>query len=179
MSHLDRRVFSLLGFVVAMALSARASTPVRWQTSTLNELVRGEVENLSIDSTGRLTLGPSTDLTSETTAPYLWSLLAAADGSLYVGSGNEGKVFRVDAAGRLSVFFDAAELEVHAVALAPDGGPLRGHRPGGPDLQAGSKRRREAVLRSGGQVHLEPCRRRVRHGVRGNRRAGRHLQDRA
>jgi sugar lactone lactonase YvrE len=126
-----RRVFALLAVVLITALSASASTPVRWQTSTLNELARGEVENLSIDNSGRLMLGPAADLTYETTAPFLWSMLAAPDGSLYVGSGNEGKVFRVDPGGKGSVFFDATELEVHAIALAPDGGLYAGTSPDG------------------------------------------------
>jgi hypothetical protein len=126
-----RRVFGLLAFVLVTALSVSASTPVLWQTSTLNELLRGEVENLSIDTSGRLVLGPASDLVYETTAPFLWSMVAAPDGSLYVGSGNEGKVFRVEPGGKGSVFFDATELEVHAIALAPDGGLYVGTSPDG------------------------------------------------
>ncbi len=71
---------------------------------------------------GQLVLGPATELVYETAAPFLWSLLAAGDGSLFVGTGNEGKVFRIDSQGRGSVFFDSAELEVHALAPAPNGG---------------------------------------------------------
>ena len=41
--------------------------------------------------------------------------------SIYVGSGNEGKVFKIDAAGKAETFFDTTELEVHALVLAPDG----------------------------------------------------------
>ena len=78
--------------------------------------------NLSIDSQGRLMLGPATELVYETSAPFLWALTAGPDGSLFVGTGNEGKVFRVDPQGRGSLFFDAPELEVHALAPAPNGG---------------------------------------------------------
>jgi sugar lactone lactonase YvrE len=41
---------------------------------------------------------------------------------MFIGTGNEGKVFRVDPDGKGSVFFDAAELEAHALAPAPNGG---------------------------------------------------------
>src|SRR5207249_3959015 len=67
-------------------------------------------------------LGPATELVYETSAPFLWALTPGVDGSLFVGTGNEGKVFRVDRQGRGSVFFDAAELEVHALAPAPNDG---------------------------------------------------------
>ncbi len=48
-------------------------------------------------------------------------MVVAPDGSIYVGSGNEGKVFKIGANGKAETFFDTTELEVHALALAPDG----------------------------------------------------------
>jgi hypothetical protein len=99
-----------------------ASTPKFFQADTQAAFLRGDVENLSIDVNGQLVLGPATELVYETAAPFLWSMLAADDGALFVGSGNEGKVFRIDGEGRGSLFFDSAELEVHALAPAPDGG---------------------------------------------------------
>ena len=43
-------------------------------------------------------------------------VLAGADGTLWTGSGNEGKVFKIDTQGKGTLFFDSAELEVHALA---------------------------------------------------------------
>jgi hypothetical protein len=103
-------------------ISLHASTPKFFQAQTQSDFLRGDVENLSIDMNGQLVLGPATELVYETAAPFLWSLLASGDGSLFIGTGNEGKVFRIDAQGRGSVFFDSAELEVHALAPAPNGG---------------------------------------------------------
>ena len=117
------RVHALLAalLVCAAAVTLLASKPVFWQTATINDFLRGDVENLSVDSHGRLVLGPATELFSETTSPFLWSIAAAPDGSLFVGTGNEGKVLKIDSAGKSSTFFDTTELEVHALALAPDG----------------------------------------------------------
>src|SRR5688572_20245942 len=111
-------VFALVATTVT---TLTASKPVFWQTATLNDFLRGEVENLSIDGHGRLVLGPATELVAETTSPFLWAMAVAPDGSIYVGSGNEGKVFKIDANGKIDTFFDTTELEVHALALAADG----------------------------------------------------------
>jgi hypothetical protein len=111
----------VLALVAASAVTLAASKPVFWQTATLNDFLRGEVENLSIDGHGRLVLGPATELVAETTSPFLWAMVVAPDGSIYVGSGNEGKVFKIGASGKAETFFDTTELEVHALALAPDG----------------------------------------------------------
>ena len=115
------RNFFVLGLVAAFSAIVVASKPVFWQTATLNDFLRGEVENLSVDGHGRLVLGPAAELVADTTAPFLWAMAVAPDGMIYVGSGNEGKIFKIDAAGKAATFFDSTELEVHALALAPDG----------------------------------------------------------
>ncbi len=109
----------------------RASVPAFWRTSTQAAFLEGEVENLSISTSGRVMLGPAIDLVHETTAPFLWSLVETADGSLWIGSGNDGRVTRLDSTGATAGTFDAAELEVHALAPAPDGGVFAATSPDG------------------------------------------------
>jgi hypothetical protein len=111
--------------------SLDASSPKFFQAATQADFLRGDVENLSIDNRGQLTLGPAAELVYETAAPFIWSIVAAADGSIFVGTGNEGRVFRIDSDGKGSSFFDAAELEAHALAPGPDGSLYVGTSPDG------------------------------------------------
>jgi hypothetical protein len=108
--------------IATLAIAVSASSPKFFTATTQADFLKGDVENLSIDSHGQLTLGPATELVYETATPFLWSLLPFPDGTLFVGSGNDGKVFKVDPQGKGSVFFDSTELEVHALAPAPNGG---------------------------------------------------------
>ncbi len=108
--------------VMTCGVGLFASSPKFFQAATQTDFLKGDVENLAIDSRGRLTLGPATELIYETPSPFLWAVLPAADGSLFIGTGNDGRVYRVDAQGNGRSFFDAAELEVHAMAPAPNGG---------------------------------------------------------
>ena len=122
MSHRNLTLpFAALLAVAAVALTS-ASSPTFWQVATRADLLKGDVENLSIDKDGRLSLGPQSTLVYDSAAPFLWTVVPGADGSLFIGSGNEGKVFRVGADGKASTFYDATELEIHALAAAPDGG---------------------------------------------------------
>ncbi len=55
-----------------------AALPTFWQVSTEAEFLRGEVENLSIDTYGRLTLGPTSTPVYDSSAPFLWTVVAGA-----------------------------------------------------------------------------------------------------
>ena len=122
MSHRNARL--LIAALVASAglVTVSASTPVFWQVSTRADFLKGEVDNLSLDNDGRLTLGPATSLFYDSSAPFLWALMPSADGAVFAGSGNEGKVFRIARDGTSTTLFDATELEIHALASAPNGG---------------------------------------------------------
>ncbi|MBI4888055.1 MAG: hypothetical protein HY824_13250 [Acidobacteria bacterium] len=111
--------------------AGHAALPTFWQVSNEAEFLQGDVENLSIDAYGRLTLGPAVSPVYESSAPFLWTLVSAPDGGVFIGSGNEGQVLRVDANGSSRVFFDAEELEVHAIAPAPSGGIYAATSPDG------------------------------------------------
>ena len=115
-----------IGAAVMAALAAStallASTPTFWTVSTQQDFLKGDVENLSIDSDGRVLLGPAITQIAETSAPFLWTVLAGSDGTLWAGTGNEGLVLHIARDGKTSTFFDAPEMEVHALAPAPSGG---------------------------------------------------------
>src|SRR5262252_3760801 len=99
-----------------------ASSPKFFQAATQPDFLKGEVDNLSIDARGQLVLGPALDLVYETPAPFVWTTIVAPDGTLFLGTGNDGKVYRVGADGKGSLFYSSPELEVHALAAAPNGG---------------------------------------------------------
>jgi hypothetical protein len=116
-----RYLLAATACVAALAITDAAG-PIFWQVSTRADFLKGEVDNLSIDADGQLVLGPLNDLVADTSAPFLWAIAPGPEGALFVGSGNEGKVLRIDAGGKTTTLFKAGEAEVHALAPAPGGG---------------------------------------------------------
>src|SRR5204862_7229618 len=104
-------MYKRIGVAVVAAWAASAvllaSTPTFWTVSTQADFLKGDVEDLSIDSDGRVFPGPSASVLAETAAPFLWTLVAAPDGTLWAGSGNEGQVLKLGKDGKLTTFFDA------------------------------------------------------------------------
>jgi sugar lactone lactonase YvrE len=129
LARAPRLLFVLL-LAVSGAAILRAAVPTFWTVATQAEFLKGEAENLSIDGDGRLMLGPALEQVAETPAPFLWAIVTTPAGS-FVGSGNEGTIYRIGDDGRATVFADTGELEVHALAAAPDGGLFAGTSPDG------------------------------------------------
>ena len=99
------------------AFGVHASTPVIWKLAGHGDFIKGETRGVSITGKGRLTLSPVLDLVFESDEPLIWSLAADSRGNLYAGTGNDGKLYRIDPAGRSEVFFDADELEIRSVVI--------------------------------------------------------------
>jgi len=116
-----RRLWGIGAVLVCWSLAAGASTPRFWLVSTQADMLKGEVDGLAVDDTGRLVLGPGVTPVLETTAPFVWCLAAGPGGAVFAGAGNDGQVWRIDPHGQSAVFFKAPELEVHAIVAARDG----------------------------------------------------------
>jgi WD40 repeat protein len=120
-----------LGVALLLAATSLSAAPGFWQAATQADFLRGEVDQLSIDEHGRLTLGPELTKIHDAAAPFVWTIAAGPDGAWFLGTGNDGKVIKVDRNGAGSLFYDSTEMEVHALAAAPNGGMFVGTSPDG------------------------------------------------
>jgi hypothetical protein len=131
MSRPLSRLLPVAFCLFACGVAVNAAGARFWEVGTLADFLKGDATSLSIDLHGRLLLGPSLSAVAETDAPVLWGAVVAPDGTVFVGSGNDGKVMKVTRDGKFSLFYDSTELEVHALAFAPGGGLYVGTSPDG------------------------------------------------
>lgn len=127
----------LSGFFVTLLLfaaSARAiyaGQPVVWETSGRADLLKGDARGVSISDTGMLMLAPRFTEVFNTEQAFVWASTVDAQGNVYLGTGHDGKIFKVSADGHGALFYDAAELDVTALAIAKDGALYAGTSPDG------------------------------------------------
>ena len=127
---MPRRLAFALVVALLPLLTVEASSPVFWRVSTQDEFLRGEADNVSIDADGRVSLGPETEPLYDPGVPFLWDASSGGE-ALWIGSGSDGKVFRLRPDGSATTAFDAAEQNVHAVVAEPDGTAVVGTSPTG------------------------------------------------
>lgn len=113
-----RVLLPVLACLVAGIATFEAATATFWQVSTQADFLKGEGEAVAIDTDGRVTLGRALGVVADPATPVLWRGLVH-DGALVVGSGSDGKVFRVTRDGKAALLIDTEQLQVHALAPAP------------------------------------------------------------
>lgn len=124
-------LFAALLLIGASAPVTYSGQPVIWETSGRAELLKGDARGISISDTGVLMLAPRLTEIFNTEQAFVWSSTADAQGNVYLGTGHDGKIYRVSAEGRGSLLYDAAELDVTALAAARDGAIYAGTSPDG------------------------------------------------
>lgn len=120
-------------FLIALSFTPRiqAGQPVIWETSGRAELLRGDARGVSITDTGILMLAPNFTEVFNTEQAFIWSSAIDGQGNVYLGTGHDGKVYRVATDGRGSLLYDAPELDVTALAVGRDGVLYAGTSPEG------------------------------------------------
>ncbi len=64
-------------------------------------------------------------------AKYIWALAFASDGTLFVGAGNPGNIYRVDKTGKAETYYETGQSHVTALAFDLKGSLLAGTEPNG------------------------------------------------
>jgi len=119
-------------FLTALAAGVSlAATTATWELNGYQDFLRGRMNGLSITRDGRLILGPKLETVFSSDQAEIWSVAAAPDGSLYLGTGNRGRLLKVDAAGNGTVVWTSDQPEIFAVAVDRTGVVYAGTSPDG------------------------------------------------
>lgn len=116
-----RSLAVLFLFCFGLASTALAGEPVVWEMSSRSDLLKGEARGVSVTDNGVLTLAPGFSQVFDTEQAYVWSTAIDSGGNVYLGTGHDGKIFRVTADGKGSLLYKAPELDVTALVVANDG----------------------------------------------------------
>lgn len=118
-----------LGLLAAVPLSATETA--FWQVGTFDELLKGTLQGVSLTKEGELKLAPDSRTLFSPDETMALSIAADHHNNLYLGTGQQGKVFKVDSNRKGSLFFTAPEPQIFALTVGPDGDLYVGSSPEG------------------------------------------------
>ena len=128
---MNHRLLFAVGACVLLPIACLATETRTWLQSDYADFQRGNRNNLSIRSDGRLSLAPGSSEIWDASSAYLWALARDSRGDLYAAGGPGARLYRIPPTGKAEKIADFDALEIHAIAIdshdrvyaatAPDG----------------------------------------------------------
>ncbi|HEY2867787.1 MAG TPA: hypothetical protein VGJ02_11905 [Pyrinomonadaceae bacterium] len=115
------RLIVSCSLAIFFAFNIFAAGPSVWSVNSRAEVMRGDAHGVSIDESGTIRLAPKLTEVYRTDQPYIWSSAVDAAGNVYLGTGGDGKIFKVDAGGKGTLFADLSELNISALVIGRSG----------------------------------------------------------
>ena len=122
-----------------LALSLALTPLLAVETRLVQEgpatLTAGEAEGVALSQRGRMFLAPRLERIGaegwEQAPAHVWSVARDGSGNVYLGTGPDGRIFKITPSGKRSLLYAVDEPMVTALAIAPGGGLLAGTAPEG------------------------------------------------
>lgn len=93
----------LVGLLCSAAFGATTTT---WEMNGYTDFLRGRLNGLSITSEGHLVLAPAVNTLYTSDQQEIWSIARATNGTLYLGTGDQGRLYSLDAQGKSTRIVD-------------------------------------------------------------------------
>jgi len=116
--------------LLAAAIASGATTAT-WEMNGYQDFLRGRMSGLALTRDGQLILGPKLDTLFTSDQPEIWNVARGPDGSLYLATGNRGRLFKLDPSGRSTLLWTADQPEIFAIAVDSKGVVYAGTSPEG------------------------------------------------
>lgn len=129
---MNPRVVLLAIFAFVSFSAAAPAGRVRvWTASSAAHYDKARFKQTGVSNEGSVRLARQLHPLAGLDATHVWAVAEDSRRSLLIATGDEGKVYRLDSDGKLSVAFDSHESQILCLAAAPDGSVYAGTGPGG------------------------------------------------
>ncbi len=130
-----RRVFSVWSLILTVLIFAGVASAVKtslWEQQHHADFEAGKPKDLSLTSTGDVMLSLKIDAFTKMKETQVWALVEDSAGNLYAGTGNEGKIYKINADGDTAeLYYNSPEVTIYSLAIGPDGVLYAGTGPDG------------------------------------------------
>ncbi len=121
-----------LAVAALLVPQARAGKVKVWHQYTPAQYEKAKFRHAVVSSEGALRLSRRLKPLVALDATHVWDVAEDRDGNLFIATGGEGKVYKVSAAGKVTVAYAGEGGQALCLAVAPDGSVYAGTGPAGP-----------------------------------------------
>ena len=143
---MSKRALAGLALVALAVVSLQAVIPQKWELRSFEEFLNGKFDGISVSSDGWLTLAPKEDRIEGPAEEFYLSLLSATDGTLYLGTGHGGKIYKIDRNNKFELYTQVPEMDVICLAMDRKGGLYAGSSPNGKVYKISEKGKAEVFF---------------------------------
>tara|TARA_Y100001933_G_scaffold12770_1_gene10944 strand:- start:7098 stop:9095 length:1998 start_codon:yes stop_codon:yes gene_type:complete len=130
-THMKQAILvrALLALLLAAPVSGERHKV--WTQFGYDALIDGRAHGVSVTANGTLRPAAALDSFSTFNAERVWSLAEDETGTLYAATGDNGRIYAIDAQGNGTLLFDSPEISLHSLALDEEGTLYAGSAPDG------------------------------------------------
>lgn len=121
--------------LLAMATALPAVKVKQFKQNEFNNLQKGSFQNVSVDSEGRLLLGPKAKSVPGPAEEFYFSAARGANDDLYVGTGHNASVYKIGGSGKIELVFKGEQPDIYAMLVTANGDLIVGTSPNGKVLR--------------------------------------------
>ncbi len=103
--------------IILFASCLYGASTLKWKFDSYNEFEKGDFLNVSLSEDGELTLAPELSRVAEVDSMYIWDIKSDSKGNIYLATGNQGIVYKVDNKGNVSKFFETASVAAFKIIV--------------------------------------------------------------
>ncbi|MEO8481768.1 MAG: hypothetical protein ABI634_06120 [Acidobacteriota bacterium] len=112
------RPLAVAVLTLGLGASLAASGPTFWTIATSLDFLKGTSDGVYVSLSGTVTAGPALTNRLTSTPAQVWSLAQGSDGTIWAGTGGDGRLLRLRNGQPEETVFTAPEANIFAIAVA-------------------------------------------------------------
>jgi len=142
---MKKKISLVLGLMTVFFLVSQlqAVTPKKWEIRSKEDFLKGKFSGVTLSSEGVLSIGPKVDRIDLPAEEFYLSAAFGPGGVIYLGTGHNGKIYRLGEDRKAELFYQATEVDVTCLAVDQKGNLLAGTSPNGKIYKISAKGKSE------------------------------------
>ncbi len=117
--------------MIVLVSLAKGVSPKKYEIRTVDDFLKGEFYGISVSYEGILSLSLKEESIKGPEEGFYLSTLITSSGTIYLGTGHEGKIYKIGKDDEVELYFDVPEMDIYCLAQGPDGNLYAGSSPNG------------------------------------------------